>query len=191
METQRITVWVTGPIKSTLDAYHDKCAKAQANFIKAEIANGKEKKAARAEAARVRPERWPTQDVLVTAAVCRYLQTPDLAGPWEPLTAVELGQMRLAGRWPGPQIGGLVTERQFGFPAEVVLQVRTASYRISEPWLKQLKEEGLVGVKLDAEDRARRDTLAANLVTPAQIIRRALDQPFALHRPGLIGTATK
>jgi hypothetical protein len=99
--------------------------------------------------------------------------------------------MRLAGRWPGPKVGGLVTERQFGFPAEVVLKVRTASWRISEPWLAQLEEEGLVGVKLDAQDRARRDELAANLVTPAQIIRDALAQPFALHWPGLIGSAAK
>ncbi|MEY9961543.1 hypothetical protein [Streptacidiphilus sp. MAP5-52] len=188
MEIQRITVWVTGPIKSTLDAYHDNCAKAEAEFIRSKISGGAEKRAARAEAARLRPERWPTQDVLATAAVRRYLREPHLAGPWEPLSPRELGRMRLAGRWPGPKLGGLVAERQFGLPADVVLQVRTASWRISKEWLDLLEEEGLVGVKLDAEDRARRDELASNLLTPGQIIRDALGQPFALRWPGLHGS---
>jgi hypothetical protein len=91
--------------------------------------------------------------------------------------------MRLSGRWPGPKTGGLVAERQFGLPEELVLQLRTASWRISEPWLEKLEEEGLVGVALSAEQRARRDEFAAQLLTPPQIIRSALARPFALHWP--------
>lgn len=191
MEIQRITVWVTGQIKSSLDAHRDKCARAETAFVQGQIDRGVKKRVARAEAALVRAERWPTQDVLVTRAVRTYLERPHLAGPWEPLSPAEAGRMRLAGRWPGPKMGDLVTERQFGLPVEVVLQVRTASWRISEPFLKQLEEEGLLGRLLDAPERARRDDLAGNLLTPGQIIRDALAQPFAMYWPGLVGSADK
>jgi hypothetical protein len=86
-------VWVTGPIRSALDAHHDKCRKAEQEFITRRVAEQRTpsmkkaqvdrlRRAARVEAARLRPERWLTQDVVIARAVERRLQEADLVGPW-------------------------------------------------------------------------------------------------------------
>ena len=95
MTVQRITVWVTEPVRLGLDAHRAKCRRAEREWVAQRVAHGVKPRDARAEAARLRPERWPTQDVLVTAAVRKRLEREDLAGPWAPLTEAELGRMRM------------------------------------------------------------------------------------------------
>lgn len=176
MAVKRITVWVTKPIKIGLENHITKARAAEQAWIAEEVKKGRDRREVRAEAMGLRPKRWPVQDVLVTNAVRRRLEREDLAGPWEPLTRAEAGRLRLAGRWPGPDMTGLVAERQFGLPAELVTQLRTASWRVSEEWLRLLEEEDLVGRPLEDWERERRDELAAHLLSPAR------DRP-----PGALG----
>ncbi|MGK4586111.1 hypothetical protein [Kitasatospora sp. HPMI-4] len=185
MEKKRITVWVTKPIKKGLENHISKARAAEKTWIEKEVEQGRDRREARMEAARLRPERWPTQDVLVTDAVRRRLEREDLAGPagggeWEPLTKAEQARLRLAGRWPGPDTTGLVAECQFGLPVDLVERLRTASWRVSQDWLRLLEEEDLIGRPLDGYERERRDELAANLMSPPHIVRQALAAPFAL-----------
>ncbi|MFC5888758.1 hypothetical protein [Kitasatospora aburaviensis] len=180
MEVKRITVWVTGPVARGLENHIAKARAAEKAWIAAEVMKGRDKRDVRKEALGLRPERWPVQDVLVTRAVERRLGREDLAGPWKPLTPPEETRMRLAGRWPGPDVTGLVAERQFGLPADLLKRLRTASWRVSEEWLRLLEEEDLIGRPLDGRERERRDELAAHLMPPPRIVREALAAPFAL-----------
>ncbi|MFD5565568.1 MULTISPECIES: hypothetical protein [Kitasatospora] len=180
MAVKRITLLIPGSTAKALEAHITKAREAEKAWIAAEIENGRDRKSARREAIELRPSRWPTQDVLVVRAVERRLDREDLAGPWEPLTPKEAGGMRLAGRWPGPDEGNLVAERQFGLPEALVERLRTASWRVSADWLKLLEEEDLIGRPLDGHERERRDELAAHLMSPPRIVRQALAAPFAL-----------
>lgn len=134
---------------------------------------------ARMEAAEVRPVRWPALDVLMERALTERLQLPDLAGPWLPLTAGERTRLSLSGRWPaclsGCERG--TAERAFTLDEKVVLQLRTAAWRVSEPVLKELEEKNLIGPARDLSEEAReeRDRLAALLYPSSRIAREAVE----------------
>lgn len=134
---------------------------------------------ARMEAAEVRPVRWPALDVLMERALKERLQLPDLAGPWLPLTPGELTRLSLSGRWPaclsGCERG--TAERAFTLDEKVVLQLRTAAWRVSEPVLKELEEKNLIGPARDLSEEAReeRDRLAALLYPSSRIAREAVE----------------
>ncbi|WP_274036723.1 hypothetical protein [Streptomyces sp. MMBL 11-1] len=134
---------------------------------------------ARIEAAEVRPVRWPALDVLMERALKERLQLPDLAGPWLPLTAGERTRLSLSGRWPAC-LSGLehgTAERAFTLDEKVVLQLRTAAWRVSEPVLKELEEKNLIGPQADLGEQAReeRDRLAAQLYPSSRIAREAVE----------------
>ncbi|WP_438297832.1 hypothetical protein [Streptomyces sp. HUAS TT7] len=141
---------------------------------------------ARIEAAEVRPERWPSLDVLMGRALAARLELPDTAGPWAPLTQAEQTRLSLSGRWPacvsGCERG--TDERAFTLDADLVLRLRTAAWRISEPVLDELEEKGLTGLQsaLSEEDRAERERLAAKLFPSSRIAREAVEEhwPFPL-----------
>jgi hypothetical protein len=180
MDKQRITVWVTGSIKSRLEAASAKTRVEERAWIDEQVSRGMDLRKARMEALRLRPHLWPGPDALAAAAIRRRLEQEDLAGPWEPLTEDEERRLQLSGRWPGPDVGGLVVERQFGLPSALLLELRTAAWRVSEPWLQLLEDEGLVNVQLNAAERERRDELAAQLMPVPRIVREALAAPFVL-----------
>lgn len=134
---------------------------------------------ARMEAAQVRPVRWPALDVLMERALKERLQLPDLAGPWLPLTPGERTRLSLSGRWPaclsGCEHG--TAERAFTLDEKVVLQLRTAAWRVSEPVLKELEEKNLIGPQADLSEEAReeRERLAAKLYPSSRIAREAVE----------------
>jgi hypothetical protein len=134
---------------------------------------------ARMEAAEVRPVRWPALDVLMERALKERLQLEDLAGPWMPLTAGERTRLSLSGRWPaclsGCEHG--TAERAFTLDDKVVLQLRTAAWRVSEPVLKELEEKNLIGPQPDQSEEALvyRDRLAAKLYPSSRIAREAVE----------------
>lgn len=134
---------------------------------------------ARMEAAEVRPVRWPALDVLMERALTERLQLPDLAGPWLPLTPGELTRLSLSGRWPaclsGCERG--TAERAFTLDEDLVLQLRTAAWRISEPVLKELEEKNLIGPQRDLSEEAQeeRERLAAKLYPSSRIAREAVE----------------
>ncbi|MGW3491521.1 hypothetical protein [Streptomyces sp. NRRL F-5630] len=144
---------------------------------------------ARIEAAEVRPERWPALDVLMGRALEARLELPDTAGPWLPLTRTEQTRLSLSGRWPacvsGCERG--TAERAFTLDADLVVRLRTAAWRISEPVLEELEEKGLTGLRsaLSEEDRAERERLAAQLFPSSRIAREAVENhwPVPLTRP--------
>lgn len=133
----------------------------------------------RMEAAQVRSMRWPSLDVLMERALKERLQLPDLAGPWLPLTAGERTRLSLSGRWPaclsGCEHG--TAERAFTLDETVVLQLRTAAWRVSEPVLKELEEKNLLGPQADLSEEAReeRERLAAKLYPSSRIAREAVE----------------
>lgn len=134
---------------------------------------------ARMEAAEARPVHWPALDVLMERALKERLQLEDLAGPWLPLTAGERTRLSLSGRWPACLSGceNGTAERAFTLDDKVVLQLRTAAWRVSEPVLKELEEKNLIGPQADLSEEARveRDRLAAKLYPSSRIAREAVE----------------
>ncbi|MCQ8194654.1 hypothetical protein [Streptomyces rugosispiralis] len=134
---------------------------------------------ARMEAAEMRPTRWPSLDVLLERALEERLQLPDTAGPWLPLSASERTRLSLSGRWPaclsGCERG--TAERAFTLDEDLVLALRTAAWRISEPVLAELEAKNLVGPQRDMseEARAERERLAAKLYPSSRIAREAIE----------------
>ncbi|MFF0142660.1 hypothetical protein ACFYRN_40285 [Streptomyces sp. NPDC005227] len=134
---------------------------------------------ARMEAAEVRSVHWPALDVLMERALKERLELPDLAGPWLPLTAGERTRLSLSGRWPAC-LSGLehgTAERAFTLDETVVLRLRTAAWRVSEPVLKELEEKNLIGPQADLSEQAReeRDRLAVKLYPSSRIAREAVE----------------
>lgn len=154
--------------------------------VQRERALARLRRQARIEGAEVRPERWPALDVLMGQAIEARLQLPDTAGPWLPLTSAEQTRLSLSGRWPaclsGCEHG--TAERAFTLDDDLVLKLRTAAWRISEPVLKELEEKNLIGLQRDLseEARAERGRLAEKLFPSSRIAREAVEWhwPFPL-----------
>lgn len=139
---------------------------------------------ARMEAAEVRPDRWPSLDLLMERALEARLQLPDTAGPWLALSRAEQTRLSLSGRWPaclsGCEYG--TAERAFTLTENLVLRLRTAAWRISEPVLKELEEKGLTGPQRDLseEAQAERERLAAQLYPSSRIAREAVERHWPI-----------
>jgi hypothetical protein len=177
MEKVRVTAWITAPQAGALRLVSKRHREEEAAYIRALEKDGMRHREARIAAAAKRREWWPPIEELVAAAVERRLAEPDLAGPWEPLAAWEAGRMALSGRWPGPAVGPRLVQRNWALPIDLVIALRTASWRLSEEPLAELDRRKLIGsgrVLSDAE-RAERDRLAELLYSPARIIRQALE----------------
>ncbi|MFI9366071.1 hypothetical protein ACIG5E_34225 [Kitasatospora sp. NPDC053057] len=130
---------------------------------------------ARLEVARVQADWWPPVESLVAASVRRRLEEDDLAGPWAPLREEEELEMELSGRWPGPRVGGL-RQRNYALPSDLVAQLRTASWRVSEGPFRELDRLGIrLAVDTPEELWEVREDLVARLYSPARIVREALD----------------
>ena len=171
-----MTAWITAAQGGAL-ALLEKRRRLEEQETKAElIRSGLTSNEARIRIIRMRPEHWPALEVVVASSLRRRLADEDLAGPWDPLTPEELDRLMLSGRWPGASDGITLVQRNYELPADLVLQLRTASWRVSEKALAELYERGLVGSgkKLTEEQRRRRDELARQLYPPARIIRQAL-----------------
>src|SRR4051812_14692382 len=89
---------------------------------------GNDRRTARKILAGMRAQEWPPIETYVAAAVDARLGETDLAGPWRPLDADELGELALSGRWPGPAIGGLV-QRNYSLPESLVNRLRMTAWR--------------------------------------------------------------
>lgn len=176
MEKIGVTAWITASQAGALALLDKKRRLEEKETVDQLVASGVRRSDARTEVARMRPEHWPALEVVVSEAVRRRLADEDLAGPWAPLTRAELDRLALSGRWPGASGGVTLVQRNYSFPADLVLQLRTASWRVSEKPLARLYELGLVGsgLRLTEEQKSRRDELARLLYPPARIIREAL-----------------
>ncbi|MFJ8351297.1 hypothetical protein ACIQ9J_34025 [Streptomyces sp. NPDC094153] len=204
MATKRITLTLSVQQAGRLRALIRKHRKAETNFVQELVEQRAEaltepvgspeweravkrlRRQARVEAAEVRPERWPALDVLMGQALEARLQQPDTAGPWAPLSRAEQTRLSLSGRWPacvsGCEHG--TDERAFTLDADLVMRLRTAAWRLSEPVLNELEEKGLTGLRsaLSEEERAERERLAAKLYPSSRIAREAVENhwPFPL-----------
>ncbi|MFJ9523256.1 hypothetical protein ACIRPK_34075 [Kitasatospora sp. NPDC101801] len=148
----------------------------KAEFLASLRAEGKAGREARLELARVRADWWPPLDVLVAGCLRQRLAEPDLAGPWEPLTEEETLGMTLSGRWPGPAPRTPV-RRSYELPSSLVTELRTASWRMSEPSLLRMDRQGLLyGGHWSDSEAAERERLAQLIYSPARIVREALER---------------
>lgn len=171
-----MTVWITAAQASGL-ALLDKRRRLEEQETKAQlIRSGLTSNEARIQIIHMRPEHWPALEDIVASSLRRRLADEDLAREWDPLTRDELDRLMLCGRWPGPNNGIRLAQRNYDFPADLVLQLRTAAWRMSERALAELHERRLVGSgkKLTEEQRRVRDELALQLYPPARIVRQAL-----------------
>lgn len=171
-----MTAWVTASQAGALTLL-EKRRRMEEQETKAElIRSGLSSREARIRIMRMRPDHWPALEDVVASSLRRRLADEDLAGPWAALTPGELDRLALCGRWPGASDGITLVQRNYALPADLVRQLRTASWRVSEKPLAELYERGLVGSgkKLSEEQRRVRDELARQLHPPARIIRQAL-----------------
>ncbi len=178
-----MTVWITAAQASALRLL-DKRRRLEEQETKAQlIRSGLTPNEARIRIINMRPETWPPLEDIVASSLRRRLGDEDLAREWDPLTPDELDRLKLSGRWPGPNTGVRLSQRNYDFPADLALQLRTTAWRMSERALAELHEQGLVGSgkRLTEEQRRLRDELALQLYPPARIVRQALtDYPPAL-----------
>lgn len=178
MEKIGVTAWITASQAGALALLDKRRRLEEKETVRELVASGIRPRDARVQVARMRPEHWPALEVVVGEAVRRRLADEDLVGPWAPLTQSDLDRLALSGRWPGASAGITLVQRNYAFPADLVLQLRTASWRVSEKPLARLYELGLVGsgLRLTEEQKTRRDELARLLYPPARIIREALTE---------------
>ncbi|MFF8414924.1 hypothetical protein [Streptomyces omiyaensis] len=176
MEKVSVTAWITASQAGVLSLLDKRRRIEEKETVQQLVASGVRRDEARVQVARMRPEHWPALEVVVGEAVRRRLAEEDLAGPWAPLSPAELDRLMLSGRWPGASEGITLIQRNYRFPSDLALQLRTASWRVSERPLARLYELGLVGsgLRLTQDQKARRDDLARLLYPPARIIREAL-----------------
>lgn len=167
MTSVQITVSITPQQAGRFNLRKKRHKIEQAEYLKELEREGIGPRAARVQLALVRPDTWPPLDAVVASAVRRRLAEPDLAGPWEPLTTEEEGEMKLSGRWPGPAPEVRLVERNYLLPSELVKELRTASWRVSAAALSQY------GPNLGTAERRR---LAELIHSPGRIIRQALDR---------------
>ncbi|MHC3394714.1 hypothetical protein ACLQ2E_35435 [Streptomyces lavendulocolor] len=135
----------------------------------------------RLEALRLRPTEWPGESHLVEASMRVRLGAPDLAGPWPPFTAEEREAQRLSGRRPGTPNEGFTDKLALDISPDVIESARLASYRVSEPVVRQLRAENLIGpgASRSRAARARRAELQAKIYTVGRIAREAIQLVLA------------
>ncbi|MEU6332792.1 hypothetical protein ABZ851_36930 [Streptomyces sp. NPDC047049] len=97
------------------------------------------------ELADTRPHRWPRQVHLVNNAIRIRLALPDLAGPWPPWTDDERKRHRIRGRRTGTPHQGFDRKCSYDLDTHLVDAARLAADRVSEPAIRALKNERLLG----------------------------------------------
>ncbi|MGR7000792.1 hypothetical protein ACU686_26530 [Yinghuangia aomiensis] len=162
-------MWIYYRQAVTLDALARSNRKGREEFIRAQVEAGKAFRAAKAEARRAAPGRWPTLAAVVADAVAQRLADPDLAGPWAPLTEREQLRMASVGRWPGPDEHEPLSQRNYPLPTDLFMRLRTASWRVSEEPIEELERRRWT----IAPAEYRR--IAALIHSPGRIVRQALD----------------
>ncbi|MGW2255096.1 hypothetical protein ACWCXH_33665 [Kitasatospora sp. NPDC001660] len=175
-----VTVWIDRTAARLLSKMSEDHRAAEAEYVEALVKERVMRRDARIRAAAVRAERWPQIAVVVAHALVERLAEPDLAGPWPPLTEAEAARLSLSGGWPGPQSRRTrYVQRSYDLPAPLVIQLRTAAWRMSEEPLSRLEALGMIGpatLGLSEAEQAERARLAARLYPPGRIVREALDR---------------
>ena len=95
----------------------------------------------------LRPDLWPRMGQLTETAMRARLALPDLAGPWPPFTAEEAQAQRLSGRRTGSPNENFGAKLMLDIAADVVDAARLAAYRVSEPAVRSLQQENLIGLR--------------------------------------------
>ncbi|MFF2751101.1 hypothetical protein ACFVVA_36895 [Kitasatospora sp. NPDC058048] len=176
VEKAKVTVCITVAQAGRLAFLEKRNRAEKAAYVLDLESEGMGRREARLEVARVQADWWPPVERLVAASLRRRLGEEDLAGPWEPLTEEEELQMRLSGRWPGPAIGNL-RQRNYSLPLDLAVQLRTASWRVSEEPFRELERLGIrLAVETPEDLWGERERLVELLVSPARIVREALDR---------------
>ncbi|MFK0160693.1 hypothetical protein ACIQVK_52760 [Streptomyces sp. NPDC090493] len=124
----------------------------------------------------LRPDLWPRMGLLTETAMRARLALPDLAGPWDPFTAEEAQAQRLSGRRPGSPNEHFGAKLMLDIAADVVDGARLAAYRVSEPAVRALQQENLVGLRPSRSKRARarKLELQGQIYTVGRIAREAI-----------------
>ncbi|MFE1270554.1 hypothetical protein [Streptomyces sp. NPDC058758] len=114
---------------------------------------------------------------IVADSIRLRLEEEDLRGPWVPLTSEEEEQLRLSGRWPGHNVGGLL-QRNYELPSTLLTALRTAAWRVSEGPLAELEEKDLTLYSRDLtlEQMEEREELIKRVYSPPRIVREALER---------------
>ncbi|MFJ8166545.1 hypothetical protein ACIRBY_37275 [Streptomyces sp. NPDC096136] len=178
MERTPVTVMIYTYQAGRLDLLKKQHAAEEKATLEALVKQGNSRRNARLIVARMRLVEWPSRSEMVAGAVGRRLAEEDLAGPWRPLAEEEEEELSLSGRWPGPSDRTVMSQRNYRLPSDLVKRLRTASWRMSEGPMRELRERGLVGsgLSLSREERRVRDELAARLYPVPRIVREALDR---------------
>ncbi|MGW1767199.1 hypothetical protein ACWCQL_24410 [Streptomyces sp. NPDC002073] len=131
----------------------------------------------RLEILRLRPLQWPRQSHLVEESMWLRLSQPDLAGPWLPFTPRERESQRLSGRRPGTPSEKFGDKLALDLDPELVELAQLASHRISEPIVRQLHAENLLGPgrSQSRTSRLRREELQAKIYTLGRVVREAIN----------------
>lgn len=176
MEKTSVTVMIYAYQAGRLDLLKKQQVMEEKATLAALENQGNTRRQTRIIVARMRPDEWPSLETVVARAIEQRLDESDLAGPWRPLTSDEEEELALSGRWPGPSMGISMSQRNYGLPSELVKRLRTASWRVSEEPMRELRELGLVGAGLVLSDaqKERRDELAVRLYPVPRIVREAL-----------------
>lgn len=129
----------------------------------------------------LRPNNWPGESHLVTAAMRRRMTEDPLADPWPPFTEAERKFQRLAGRRTGTPNEGFGDKIALDLPADLVESAQLAAYRISQPIVATLRAENLIGrnPKRSREALARKRQLQADIYTLGRIIRESITKIVA------------
>ncbi|MDX2845748.1 hypothetical protein PV377_43725 [Streptomyces ipomoeae] len=123
-----------------------------------------------------RPVLWPRMGLLTETAMRARLALPDLAGPWPPFTAEEAQAQRLSGRRPGSPNEHFGAKLMLDIAADVVDSARLAAYRVSEPAVRLLQQENLIGPRpaRSKQARARKLELQGQIYTVGRIARESI-----------------
>ncbi|MGW3201948.1 hypothetical protein ACWDBD_47030 [Streptomyces sp. NPDC001118] len=129
------------------------------------------------ELADTRPHRWPRQVHLVNNAIRTRLALPDMAGPWPPWTDDERKRHGVRGRRTGTPHQGFDRKCSYDLDTHLVDSARLAADRVSEPAIRALKDERLIGPsrRRGLAATARREELQAQIYTLGRIIRQGIN----------------
>ncbi|MFD0409942.1 hypothetical protein [Kitasatospora sp. NPDC127116] len=130
----------------------------------------------RIEMLTLRPDNWPGESLMVSAAMRRRMMEKPLAGAWPPFTEQERAAQRLAGRRTGTPDEGFGDKLALDLPTELVGAAQLAAYRLSEPIVIALRDENLVGPRRSRskESAARRLELQGQIWTLGRVIRESI-----------------
>ncbi|MEU9079985.1 hypothetical protein AB0D22_35585 [Kitasatospora sp. NPDC048538] len=130
----------------------------------------------RIEMLTLRPDNWPGESLMVTAAMRRRMAEAPLAGTWPPFTDQERAAQRLAGRRPGTPDEHFGDKFALDLPADLVSAAQLAAHRLSEPVVAKLHAENLIGSGRSRSKKSvtRRLELQGQIWTLGRVIRESI-----------------